>query len=422
MSLAWFGGLVTLTAEVALSASTGTYGAWDAGLWNTATWGPDILWTDLSSRLKEPLVTSRRFGREVQEWEAGEATFRFDNEDGALSPDNMASPYVVAGVTAIRPLRPVRLRATYAGVTYPVYAGYTGDWIETISRGPADIAQAIVEVPCADEKSRLAKYDGFEQPAAGGGEMSGGRIHRILDNAGHSGERRIDPGRVSMQATTLAKGAFAEAQLTTDSEGGALYVAGDGAWVFEDRYALLENSRSNTIQATFGDGPGELPVHDIGFAYSGDLVKPMAAFARVGGSLQLSSDATSRALYGDLLASRTDLIAESDAQVAALAAWSVQRFKNPERRVAWIKIKPRRDPARLFPQALGRQVRDMIRVVRRAPGGFTITRDCHIAGITHEIKRDDWITTFELWSASPYTSFTTSRWDVGTWNSAQWFY
>lgn len=422
MSLSWFNGLVTLTAEVGLSAATGNYGAWNASLWNTATWGPDVLWTDLSQRLKTPLQTGRRFGREVQEWESGTASLRFGNDDGWLSPDNPASPYITAGVTQIRPLRPVRLSATYRGVRYPIYAGYVDNWIETISKGPDTIAQAIVVTPCFDEKGRLAAVDGLEQLPIGGGELSGARIHRVLDSTGHTGERRIDAGRITMQPTTLDKSALAEVQLTADSEGGAFYVDADGAVVFEHQYALVENSRSNTIQAVFGDGPGELPVYDMEFAYTGDLLKNIAAFSRAGGEVQLAADATSRALYGDRRSTRTDLISESDAQVKALADFWVQRFKDPERRVSQIVIKPRRDPRRLFPQALGRRVRDLIRVVRRAPGGYTITRDCHIAGISHEITRGEWITTFDLWSAAPYTSYATSRWDIGTWNSAQWFY
>jgi hypothetical protein len=422
MSLAWFGGLVTLTAEAALSAATGTYATWNGGLWNTAVWGPDTVWTDLSQRLKVPLTTYRRFGREVQEWEAGEASLRFDNNDGALSPDNLSGPFVSGGVTQIRPLRPIRFSATYAGVTYPVYAGYVLDWVEDITRGPADIARAVVVTPAADEKSRLASFDGLEQPPAGAGEPSGQRIHRILDSAGHQGLRRIDTGRVTMQATTLAQPAFTEAQLTADSEGGALYVDDDGAWVYADQYALLEHTRSNTVQAIFGDGAGELPITDAQFGYAGDLTKNIAAFARVGGTSQVVSDLTSRALYGDRRATRTDLIAESDAQVAALARFWVERYKDPERRVTQITIKPRRDPTRLFPKALGLKVRDLIRVNRRAPGGYTISRDCHIAGISHEITRDEWITTFDLWSATPYLRYSTSRWDVGRWDSASWFF
>jgi hypothetical protein len=193
--------------------------------------------------------------------------------------------------------------------------------------------------------------------------------------------------------------------------------------VFERQYALMENARSNTIQATFGDGSGtELPCADIMVAYNGDLVRNIAAFAMVGSSAQVAADNTSRALYGDLRESRTDLVCDSDAQALALATGWVQRYKDPELRVTQIVIRPRSKPSVLFPQVLGRRVRDLIRVVVRPGGGETITRDCHIAGITHTISGADWVTVFDLWSASVYQTYATSRWDVGTWDGAAWFF
>ena len=56
---------LTYTVEVALSAATGTYGAWGAGLWDTATWGPDIIWTDVSQWVRS-WTTQRRFSRDLQ--------------------------------------------------------------------------------------------------------------------------------------------------------------------------------------------------------------------------------------------------------------------------------------------------------------------------------------------------------------------
>jgi hypothetical protein len=48
MSISLYRGTVTLTVEAALSAATGSYGAWDSGIWDTSTWGPDVVWTDVS--------------------------------------------------------------------------------------------------------------------------------------------------------------------------------------------------------------------------------------------------------------------------------------------------------------------------------------------------------------------------------------
>lgn len=418
MSLTWFDG-VQLTLEAALSASTGSYGAWNAGLWGTATWGPEILYQDVSPFFRS-MKTSRGFGREVQAWQAGTAMAVLSNRDARFSPSNLTGPYVVAGVTGIRPWRPLRFRATYAGITYDVYTGYVTDWLEAWADGHAD---ATVTLPCVDEYARLAAVEGAEVPAIGGGESSGQRVHRLLDAAGHTGPRNVDMGSITVQPTTLSTTTTTELELTADSEGGAAYVTADGVVTFDRQNALLEETRSNTIQAVFGDGTGsELPCRDIQVAYVGDLLSNAAAFSRVGGLPQTSLDNTSQALYGPRRKTRTDLICEADTQVQGLADWWVARYKDPELRVTQLKVKPRSNPARLFPQVLGLRVRDLVRVVARPIGGRTITRDCFIAGISHEISQDDWTTTIDLWSATPYTSYVTSRWDVATWDGATWFY
>jgi hypothetical protein len=286
-------------------------------------------------------------------------------------------------------------------------------------------ADAAVTVPCVDELAALADVDGLEQLPVGAGETSGARIHRILDNAAYTGPRAIDPGRITVQATTLAQNAVSELKVTADSEGGALFVDADGTVVFEDQYALMENIRSNTIQATFGDGSGsELPCRDVTPVYAGDQIRNVFAYARVGGTAQVALDPTSVALYKYKQYSRSDLICETDAQALALATFHLQQHKDPARHISAIEITPRRDPTNLFPKVLGLRVRDLVRVVARPIGGVTVTRDCHIAGIHHEITGDQWTTRLDLWDATIYQLYADARWGVGTWGGAKtsWFF
>jgi hypothetical protein len=420
------GDMPTLTVEAALSAATDIYGVWDTGVWDTAAWGPDIAWTDIS-RWARTVTSSRKFTREVAAWEAGTCTIVLDNAKAQFSPTNLAGPFVTSGITQIRPWRPVRWKATWAGVTYYGYTGYALAWEQAWAGGHAD---SIVTVSATDELSKLAKFDGLELPSQGAGETSGQRIHRVLNNAGHTGPRNIDVGRVTMEATTLAQNAVTELKLVTDSEGGGLWVEADGTVTFENEFALLENARSNTVQAVFSDGStprdgssgGELPCANITAEYNGDLIKNIISYARAGSTSQVVVDNTSRALYGDFRDTRTDLVCADDAQVLNLATFALARYKDPELRVVQIEIKPRSNPTRLFPQVLGRRVRDLVRVIIRPIGGETIIRDCHIAGIEHTITGDDWITKFDLWSATPYLLYSGSRWDVGLFDSAAWFF
>lgn len=417
MSVTWLDGVV-ITVEAALSAATGSYGAWDSAVWDTSTWGPDAVYVDITAYLRG-FDTDRHFSREVAAWEAGTASIVLDNRDGRFSADNLSGPYVTGGVTQIRPWRPIRIRAAYGGTTYYVYTGYATAWEESYSLDGANRGDAIVTVQCVDELGSLARFNPLATSVVGTGELPGLRVHRLLNNAGSIAPRSIDPGTFTLQGTTMAANVVTDLKLTADSEAGAIYILKDGTVRFDDQLAIVTQTRSSVSQATFGDGGGaELPYEDIEIHYDGDLLTNVASFARVGGTAVQAQDNTSRALYQDKTFQRSDLICQTDTQVQSLANWYVAQFASPERRVTRIDINPRETVAN-WSQVLGREVRDLVTVKRRPPGGFTISRDCHIAGIRHSARPAEWKTSFALFSATPYQ--TAGRWDYAIWDGSTWF-
>lgn len=418
MPLSWLGGTVQITVEAAFSAATGSYAAWNSGLWDAGTWGPDVTYVDVSQWIRS-INTDRAFATEVRKWGGGTASVVLSNRDGRFSAENLSGPYVVAGVTGIRPWRPIRISATYAGVTYRLFTGYIVDYVDTWIPGHAD---AYVTLPCVDEWSALSAFDGLAVTPVGAGETSGARIHRVLNNAGHAGMRSISTGRVTVQATTLENNAARELDLVVDSEGGGLFVDGDGTVVFEDQYSLMETPRSNTVQAMFGDSAAELPCADMAPVNGGLTIKNIVSYTRVGGTAQTATDATSRALYLDKRLTRTDLICETDAQALALATFDLTVYAQPKKRISAIQVLPRRSPSVLFPQVLGRRMRDLVRVVARPLGSPTVTRDGFISGVHHSISEATWVTDFDLWDATVYQTYSSSRWDTATWDGASWFF
>lgn len=248
MPITWFDG-IEIEVLAGFSAASGDYGVWGLSLWGTGTWGPDTVFTDISEWVAG-IGTDRQFSRELTEWQAGTATVVLRNEDARFTPSNPDSPYVVGGLTGIRPWRPIVINIEGE----PVFTGYAMKWGEAYEQGFPGGGGAVSVVSCVDELAALARVDGLVTVPQGGGEASGLRVHRILDNAGHTGLRAIDVGRVTMQPTTHSQGAVNEVKLVTDSEGGSLYVSHDGAVTFEDRYHLVEEGRSRTVQVTFGDG------------------------------------------------------------------------------------------------------------------------------------------------------------------------
>jgi hypothetical protein len=342
------------------------------------------------------------------------------NNDGRFSPHNLTGPYAVGGITGIRPWRPIYISV----LGNPIYTGYALSWNESYSRTHAT---AIVTVGCLDEFASLSRHDGFETSEQGAGEMSGLRIHRLLDSAGHTGDRSIETGRFTLQGTTLADNALSELKMTADSEGGALWVEADGSVWFENRYALVENFRSRVVQATFGDGtnPADLPCTDIRTSYDGDLVANFVTCTRKDGIPQIVDDPTSRALYGDAFGGHTEeLMLETDSDVLALCQLDLLVHKDAELRVESITFTPRR-PDRsgaLILQGIGRHVRDLIHVNLTPASGIPISQDCFIAGIHHTITHDGvWEITWDLQAGKPWVDFTTSLWDTAVWDTSTWF-
>lgn len=249
--------LPTLIVEVGFSGpGTGTYLHLDdvvRGLLDTGTLAPTTLWTDVSE-----WVTSWRTSRgatrvagPILRYETGTATIVLRNDDRRFDPTNLAGPYVSGGVTQVEPMRAVRIRTTWDGVTYPIWQGYADEW-RVAYDGPDS---SYVILTAFDAFAVFASYDRGAVAAVGAGEDTGARIGRILDSINWPDEDRlISTGDSTVQATTLASNVLAELLLTADTELGELFMDSRGRVLFRNRLALLEDDRSATPQARFGEG------------------------------------------------------------------------------------------------------------------------------------------------------------------------
>jgi hypothetical protein len=191
--------------------------------------------------------------------------------------------------------------------------------------------------------------------------------------------------------------------------------------VFDDLRAIIEKTRSTVVQAAFSDAPGSDLVYDQIEADSDtDLLYNVAHFARTGGTTQTAQDPTSRAVYQDRPYPRLNLVNDDDDDVQALADWWIAQYKDPEYRISSIGFDPHAKLATLGPEALDREVRDLVTVVRTLDT-YTIEAECHIASISHSLDfRGNWYVRYGLFSALPYTRVgfwddPESLWDESTW-------
>lgn len=332
--------------------------------------------------------------------EAGTMRIVLDNTDRRFDPTNLDGPYVAAGATQVKAGRAIRLRAIWANVTYDLFRGFVDEpRLTYIQRGPA-----TTTLTATDGTAAVANFDQNAGATVGTGEDTGARINRILDNMGWPAvERNIAVGRTTVQGTDLSANAWAEIILTSDTELGEVYFDVDGRLTFRNRDALATDTRSNTSQATFGDANDGVELGFVDVELVADLTQTRNVIraGRVGGVQQIAEDASSIAEYRRRTWQRSDLLHQTDTEVADYAAYVLALLKNNEVRISTLRVDPLADPDRLFPQVLGRKLGDRVTVKFTPPGGGTrISREVFIRGIDHAIGLDTWQTTFALQDAT----------------------
>lgn len=392
------------------------------GLLDTGTLASGTVWTSLNGYMPagEAIVqtvtitrSSTRQQGPLVTYEAGTCTITLSNSDARFSPENLAGPYVSAGQTQVRPMVPIRVRATWAGNNYNLFSGFALSWTPpTATYGP-DYDVTVLEA--TDAFRVLAGVTLPEIAPAGAGELSGTRIGRILGAAGWyagaQGGTDIDAGQSTMQATVFGATALSLLQLTADSEVADLYVDGAGRVVFRDRHAPFTDTRSSTVQAVFGDTAGtvhpagtELPYVEITRPDDDvTMCNDVQATIDGGTNLQQATDATavSRFLFRRSYP-RSDLILQTDLDALQWANYVLTISKNDESRFDALTLQADDPSWALFPQALGRELGDRIQVWRDPPGMAAFSKDCFIRGITHTITVDGWETVWGLQAATRY--------------------
>ena len=393
------------------------------GLLDTGTLGESVTWTDLSRWIRSGSVARPANRQQGPLWtyQQGAASVVLNNADGRFDPDNLSGPYTGGGETELNAMVPVRVRAMWDGTSYPLFSGFADSWIPEDGTNYGNrYAQATVSA--SDGQKVLNGITlAAVVVAVGSGETTGARITRILNGAQWytgTSQRSVDTGISTVQGTQLGDTAWNLMQAAADAEIGELYLDGSGVLVFRNRHAILTDTRSNTPQAVFGDSIGTAETAGTEQAYyQVSRARDDTTFAndiqatRVNGTLQEVQDAASVAKY---LFPRTyansNLILQDDTTANQWAQWVLYVAKSDEDRFDQLILYPLRDPANLWPQALGREIGDRIQVWRRPPGvASPVTKDCFIRGIQHQwdVSANTWATTWTLQSADKYGSFLT---------------
>jgi hypothetical protein len=363
MSLANMPTLEVLFAPSVVGANTGTrlvLNVTDPGL-DTGTLGDGAFFYDISTSVRS-VTTNRGRRRALERFGTGTATITLDNRDRSFDPTNTASPYYNAtvGVTGVVPSIPVVIRATWDGVTYPIFRGFIDSW--TFDYADAGIGDATATISCSDafkplsniigglpssvsiSSSSTTSFDiGISQPSDGEGfgissifvigsgttgdinvsssvtttpiignntDLPGVRIETILNAIGWPDNLRdIDEGTTYLAVQDASKTPLDMLQEAAAADSGVIYVDDDGTIIFADRDAIISDDRSINVQSTYDttDAAGKKFV-DTSIVYDDSLIYNIVKIDRIvttaaggeklTGTTVIVSNAESISLYG----------------------------------------------------------------------------------------------------------------------------
>lgn len=240
-------------------------------------------------------------------------------------------------------------------------------------------------------------------------QLSGARVQSILDNGNWpSSLRDIDTGITTITSTQEISGStLSQLEDVAKAEVGLVYVDVNGNVCFRQRYAALNRTLSNTSQATFtASSSNDNPFVTVDLRYDDDLVKTQVQTSSKGSTLVTTmQDSAQAALYGVRSESLTDLLVTTDSIARDVGNLFLTLYSAAEFRPASITVSPLGKPATLFPQVLGRELRDRVTVQFTTPGGIAQSLDCWVDAVEHRIAPGSWETTFGLASTTVWDQF-----------------
>ena len=330
---------------------------------------------------------SIRRGRNITRdtYEAGNATVRVYDQNGDFNPQNTASPYY----GQLTPLRKIRISAVYAGTTYYLFSGYTTDYVYSYDQAER-VGYVDINASDAFRLFNLAAVTAITGQAAG--QDTGTRINKILDTVDFpNGMRSIDTGNSLTQADpATSRTSLAAIQNVEISEQGAFYITPEGNAIFKNRYNTIASAGGTPIEF---NQTGDIPYKNLVFAFDDKLIVNQANVTRIGGTTQTHIDLDSIATYFPHSITYSDLVVDTDAEAANIAAIVVGTRSTTTIRIDQMTI-DLLDTAVPTGTILGMDYFTNVDISNVQPDGSTITKNLQVQGIAWDITPNRWLGTF----------------------------
>ena len=318
-------------------------------------------------------------GRNIQKdtYEAGTAVIRVLDPNSWFNPQNTSSPFY----GYLTPLRKVRVSATTSTTQSFLFSGYVTEYRYTY---PTNQDTGYVDLYVADafRLFQLAQIVNVTGQAAG--QDTGTRINKILDTMSFPNSMRsIDTGNSLCQAdpatTRTGLNALKNAEF---SEQGAFYIDGAGNAIFKNRNTVVSSIAGTPIQFNQESGiPYQQP---LAFAFDDKLIINQATMTRVGGSAQFAQNATSVARYFPHIYNETNLVIDTDANAANIAATYVATRQETTLRVDQMQVNLL-DPDVPTDTMIGMKFFDVVHIRNVQPDGSEINKTLQVQGLSWDI-------------------------------------
>jgi hypothetical protein len=279
-------------------------------------------------------------------------------------------------------MRRIRIRAIWAGTTYPVFNGFVESW-------PVEFPEKV------DQVTRVRLVDGFKllSLAAVSGsfpaQSSGARVAAVLEVAGWpSVESDVDIGDATVPAAVLENvSALAHIQDVERAEGGRFFMSRSGVATFRSRHAGA-NEQPETTWADDGTG---LTYRDVRLTFDDELITNDVRLTREGGVEQVVLSGSSEAKYGRRSEVQTNVLLNSDVAVAELGQWYLDRYDEPILRLEQLVDNAMRHQQ--WDQVLPREINDKAIAIETKTQTAQLSS---IEGIGHDVTPDSWTITVNL--------------------------
>lgn len=348
-----------------------------------------VVFDDITSDVRSVDITRGKSSMTYDHYDAGTCALEIADFNSTFLPDEPNSQYF----PNVKPLRQVRVSATWSGETFILFRGFVDRW--DIRWEPRQ-QYAQVSVTTTDATKLLANFD-TEFDGSDGDPVWQRVSDMIADKSWPADFTDVDNTNyfaVLVQDTTDRRPLLPNLQEYETTEQGALFISADGKVTWRnmgDANPLI----SSSAQYLFSDTgtTGTVPITEIDYAVSDETVYNVVSITPTAGTEQVRSSSSSIDEYRERALTLTDIPLTTDIAADYLAQFILAKESVPTSRINSVTSDPRLS-VQSAKAVLDGDILTTVDVVRTPPGGTTTTYKMFLIGVRHAITPETWLTEF----------------------------